>query len=252
VIDCGPTQSIAENDDQDRSIIEPGDRKWRTRLKSFPAPEYSAGIGPQTSSKDWRFGRINVESFDFLGDQQEDIYAGDTMSGTSKEPLQAAPAASLGPNLGGPGQATKARYLPLDTKNTEIGWGIVHLYREGNEAPEAPTSKSPATSSNEASSSRASENTEGEEGTILCIPSVPIYLSPEDFLGFVGEKWMGDVSHYRMVMTSRMNRYMVLMKFRDNKQARDWRKEFDGKVFNSMVRETLHSRHPFFLEQNSC
>jgi BRCA1-associated protein len=35
-------------------------------------------------------------------------------------------------------------------------------------------------------------------------------------------------------MTGRMNRYLVLMKFRDGNTARRWRKEWDGKVFNSM------------------
>jgi BRCA1-associated protein len=73
-----------------------------------------------------------------------------------------------------------------------------------------------------------------DDGTILCIPAVPSYLSPSDFLGFVGEKWRGDVCHYRMVMTSRMNRYMVLMKFQDKWKAAEWRKEFDGRGFNSM------------------
>src|SRR5262249_47333524 len=42
------------------------------------------------------------------------------------------------------------------------------------------------------------------------------------------------VSHFRMVMTGRMNRYMVLMKFRDGRVARKWRAEWDGKVFNTM------------------
>jgi len=68
----------------------------------------------------------------------------------------------------------------------------------------------------------------------LCVPAVPSYMSPSDFLGFVGEKWRGDVSHYRMVMTSRMSRYMVLMKFRDAKRARQFRKEFDGRPFDSV------------------
>jgi BRCA1-associated protein len=59
-------------------------------------------------------------------------------------------------------------------------------------------------------------------------------MSPSDFLGFVGEKWRGYVSHYRMVLTDGMSRYMVLMKFRDGRRAREWRKEFDGKPFDSV------------------
>ncbi len=78
------------------------------------------------------------------------------------------------------------------------------------------------------------EQTEGLDCTTLCIPAVPSYLTPSDFLGFVGEKTREEVSHFRMVMTGRMNRYLVLMKFRDGNAARRWRKEWDGKVFNSM------------------
>ncbi|KAG7286170.1 hypothetical protein NEMBOFW57_008475 [Staphylotrichum longicolle] len=66
------------------------------------------------------------------------------------------------------------------------------------------------------------------------------YMSPSDFLGFIGEKWRGYVSHYRMVMTSRMNRYMVLMKFWDYRRAREWKKEFDGKPFDSVETEICH------------
>jgi BRCA1-associated protein len=59
-------------------------------------------------------------------------------------------------------------------------------------------------------------------------------MSPSDFLGFVGEGTRDDVSHFRMIRTARANRYMVLMKFRSGKKAREWQKEWNGKVFNSM------------------
>lgn len=144
----------------------------------------------------------------------------------------AQPAASLGPNLGGMGQATKGRYVPLnlETKNTEAGWGIVHLYREADE--EAALKANPE-----------GGDGGGEDGMILCIPAVPSYLSPRDFLGFIGEKWRGDVCHYRMVMTSRMGRYMVLMKFRDERIAKEWRREFDGKPFDSLKEVSLMVRN---------
>jgi BRCA1-associated protein len=73
-----------------------------------------------------------------------------------------------------------------------------------------------------------------QDYTTLCIPAVPSYLTPSDFLGFVGEKTREQVSHFRMVMTGRMNRYLVLMKFRDGEAAKRWKTEWDGKVFNSM------------------
>ena len=73
-----------------------------------------------------------------------------------------------------------------------------------------------------------------EDCTTLCILAVPAYLSASDFMGFVGEKTLDEVCHFRMIRTSRANRYMVLMKFRSGRKARDWQKEWNGKVFNSM------------------
>lgn len=65
-------------------------------------------------------------------------------------------------------------------------------------------------------------------------------MTPSDFLGFMGEQTREEVSHFRLIRTSRANKYMVLMKFREAEKARAWRKEWDGKAFNSMeVRERI-------------
>lgn len=142
------------------------------------------------------------------------------------EPSRSGPAAapSLGPTFGGAGTATKAKYLPLETKNTEVGWGVVHFYREAEESPGL----------NIVETQDGEEEAKGDDCSTLCIPAVPAYMSPGDFLGFVGGKWRDDISHCRMVMTSKMNRYLVLLKFREGKRASAWRQEFDGKVFNAM------------------
>jgi BRCA1-associated protein len=127
--------------------------------------------------------------------------------------------------MGNAGKATKAKYVPLATaKNTNVGWGIVHLYREGNVSPELrlPLQEELGEEHNE----------DRIDCTTVCIPAVPSYLSPSDFLGFIGDKWREHISHYRMIMTGRMNRYLVLMKFRDSRQARLFGREFDGRVFN--------------------
>lgn len=118
--------------------------------------------------------------------------------------------------------------MPLATKNTDIGWGIVHLYREGDDTSELVL---PPTDS--ADPDGTQDSTAGDY-TTLCIPAVPSYLSPSDFLGFVGEEWRDQISHYRMVMTDRLNRYLVLMKFRDSKRAWLFKREFDGRVFNQI------------------
>jgi BRCA1-associated protein len=133
----------------------------------------------------------------------------------------------------------------------------VHLYREGGGGGGTTEHAHVRQGDYKAKGLPPEEDGEGGGGssTILCIPAVPSYLSPSDFLGFVGETWRRGVSHYRMVMTSRMNRYMVLMKFRDSDRATEWRKEFDGKVFNSMeVRPYFSPPYaPGFLDSStSC
>lgn len=230
VIDCGAdrARSSSPDDSAEKNIVRLTDRQWRARSQSIPAPGFAAGLGPRRAGRDWRFGGVSVESFD---PEQQDT---DPMAGGKEEESQdhAGPAPSLGPTFGGPGQATKGRYVPLETTNTEVGWGIVHLYREGEEGYDSQSREDGVTVEGGSGSGDGSDD--GDDGTILCIPAVPSYLSPSDFLGFVGEKWRGDVCHYRMVMTSRMNRYMVLMKFQDKWKAAEWRKEFDGRGFNSM------------------
>lgn len=214
VIDCGaaPREPSTANARRTEIVSE---RQWLERTASFPPPSSSAAIRPQTAVQDWRFGRVTIETVD--------LRTGDPMAGeTSRSGPAAAP--SLGPTFGGAGTATKAKYIPLETKNTEVGWGVVHFYREAEESPGL----------NLVETQDGEEETKGDDCSTLCIPAVPAYMSPGDFLGFVGGKWRDDISHCRMVMTSKMNRYLVLLKFRKGKRASAWRQEFDGKVFNAM------------------
>ncbi|KAL2835148.1 BRCA1-associated protein 2-domain-containing protein [Aspergillus cavernicola] len=163
------------------------------------------------------------------------------------------------------GLRTKGQYFPLDQKTSESVWGIVHLYRDVQETPylvadeysaelkgsAAAAARRPYASSEHelgggSSSSKLRQQgvlsaPQPDEGcTTLCVLAVPSYMSASDFLGFVGEATMDDVNHFRMIRTARANRFMVLMKFRSGKKAREWQREWNGKVFNSMEPETCH------------
>lgn len=140
----------------------------------------------------------------------------------------------------GPGSlATKGRFEPSSTEEEELGCGVVRLYRDGEETPglyEEPTHGK----GSKTSKALLSKDAEGkpafkeEDCTTLCILAVPSYLPPSDFLGFVGERTRDEVSHFRMIRTERSNRYMVLMKFRNGRKAREWRREWNGKAFDGM------------------
>ncbi|KAK8069678.1 Zn-finger in ubiquitin-hydrolase [Apiospora phragmitis] len=228
LIDCGTSRPIANEIEPNRLILnERQYRQLHQRTASFLPPQSHAAIKPQTAAKDWRFSQLTIHSLELATSTESNISA---MASQSTSTSSAA-AAAVGPSMGSAGKATKARFLPLKTKDTNIGWGIVHLYREVEETPELSALA-------DAEEVEDPERFEGVDCTTLCIPAVPSYLSPSDFLGFIGEKWRYHVSHYRMVMTGRLNRYLVLLKFRDSKRAYTFKREFDGKVFNDIEPET--------------
>ncbi|KAL9040331.1 MAG: hypothetical protein Q9180_001975 [Flavoplaca navasiana] len=143
------------------------------------------------------------------------------------------------------GVATKGRFEPIDNEEEDIGWGIVRLYRDAEQTPglnEEETTVGKTKGGRGPLNHGANEEPSFRDGdcTTLCILAVPSYLTPSDFLGFVGERTRDEVSHFRMIRTERGNRYMVLMKFRNGKRAREWRKEWNGKAFDSMEPENCH------------
>ncbi|KAI0553852.1 Zn-finger in ubiquitin-hydrolase [Xylaria curta] len=225
IIDCGALRPAQVHND--RNIVLLSEAQHRRRTLSVAPLLPSAALNPQTAVKDWRFGQIRVESIDI------DSHISDDTMQESHATTAAAAATTVGPSMGTAGKGTKALFLPLATaKNTNIGWGIVHLYREGNATPEL---RLPPRQDLEDEQDNAQLDC-----TTVCIPAVPSYLSPSDFLGFIGDKWRGHISHYRMIMTGWMNRYLVLMKFRDSKRARLFGQEFDGRVFNHIEPETCN------------
>ncbi|KAM3530213.1 hypothetical protein NHJ13051_001432 [Beauveria bassiana] len=178
------------------------------------------GREPQASTLDWRFGRVSIETIDPAMEAE-----------TSRNGGTIAAAPSLGPSFAGSGTATKAACVRLNTHRTNVGWGVVHFYRDEQE-------------SRGVVAEQFGVGEEGEEEepdcSTLCVPAVPAYMAPGDLWGFVGERWRGDISHCRMVMTDKMNRYLVLLKFRHGKVAREWQKKFDGTVFNTMEPQVCH------------
>lgn len=149
------------------------------------------------------------------------------------ESSRAAPSAApaLGPTFPGAGTDTKAKFVPLETKNTELGWGIVHFYRDGEETQSMDRRNQ---------TDDGKEETQDDDYTTLCIPAVPASMSPDDFVDFLGQEWLGHVSHCRMVLTSNMNRNLVLLKFRDSQRAKEWRRAYDGTLFSPAQSQICH------------
>ena len=181
-------------------------------------------------SHDWRYDKVLIQDITMA-----------TEANTNKHESRIDPTRKItnGISAGSGGLATKGRYEPCDLDQEELGWGVVRLYRDSEETPGLYDEPATAKHSKAGRSVSRKETAEqptfrDEDCTTLCILAVPSYLTPSDFLGFVGEKTRDVVSHFRMIRTERGNRYMVLIKFRSGKIARQWRREWNGKAFDGM------------------
>jgi len=215
------------------TIADPAILKTATNLQKTPGNS-SSEDPTSLPSHDWRYDKISVQDVT-MQPTPPDKGGGPDAVATSEGTGQITNGISAGPG----GLATKGKYEPLGPKQEELGWGVVRLYKDSEETPglyEEPEHQKPSRHGRQAlrKSVDAEAPFRDENCTTLCILAVPSYLTPSDFLGFVGEKTRDDVSHFRMIRTERGNRYMVLMKFRNGKKAREWRKVWNGKPFDGM------------------
>lgn len=223
----------------------PNEKKTKP-LSSFFTPPSSVdnSLSPNKHSNlshDWRYDKISLQNIAMAPTIPPNKLAGDVTGHLTN-------GISVGPG----GSATKGRYEPLDPEQEDLGWGIVRLWRDTEETPGLYDEPESQKIKHGRHTTRKTENGEvpfrDEDCTTLCILAVPSYLTPSDFLGFVGEKTRDEVSHFRMIRTERSNRYMVLMKFRSGKKARGWRREWNGKAFDSMeVRSRCHAEQQILM-----
>ncbi|OLL23883.1 RING finger protein ETP1 [Neolecta irregularis DAH-3] len=131
--------------------------------------------------------------------------------------------------------APKGCFVPLGTDyssgHAHIGFGVLRLFRDS-----ADLVKEKSSSQNNHLDDVDTPN----EHCIAAVLAVPSYMTPSDFLGFVGEEAQKNVSHFRMIRTVDRNRYMVLIKFRRHKPARMFCQAYNGRLFNSMEPENCH------------
>ena len=188
------------------------------------------GLGCPLRARDWRYGKLLSQGFEMA------TLSKDALNGAL---LEKGALLSNGITAGSGGLSTKGRFEPSSPEEEELGWGVIRLYRDGQETPgldDEPIRGKNLKVSNAVQRKGGGEPPafNDEDCTTLCILAVPSYLTPSDFLGFVGEKTREEVSHFRMIRTERSNRYMVLMKFRNGKKAREWRRNWNGKAFDGI------------------
>ncbi|KAK6896845.1 RING finger protein ETP1 [Candida tropicalis] len=114
---------------------------------------------------------------------------------------------------------------PIKAKS--IGNGVMRLFREF-EDDDSDEVVSPDIQSNPG------------DDTMVAIIAVPTYFTATDLLGFIGENYMSNISHIRILKSDKPNRFLVLIKFRDIVKAAEFQYHYNGKPFNSMEPETCH------------
>lgn len=184
-----------------------------------------AKLSNEVSAKDWRYSAVSIESIDM-----------ELQGGAS--PVAASKTNQSKSSNGG--LHTKALYLPSDPKTTEVGWGVVHLYRDAEETSTSEDTTQKQKSLGSDTRVKKDDGFDTEDCTTLCILAVPSWMMPSDLLGFVGDQAREDVSHFRLIRTGRANKYMVLMKFRSAKKAKDWQKVYNGRLFSAAEPENCH------------
>ncbi|KAL8633331.1 hypothetical protein Q9189_000866 [Teloschistes chrysophthalmus] len=247
-----PTTLQASSTSGDQNITSP--TQVKANLTDHPEGSSTPETTTDTSSQvyDWRLGRIRIQNIDMIA-----------TATASKRSSQGASTGHItnGIIAGHGGLATKGRFEPISHDEEDVGWGVVRLYRDAEDTPGLYNDPASTKSKNVRGSLRNGDGEEprfrDEECTTLCILAVPSYFTPSDFLGFVGEKTRDEVSHFRMIRTEKGNRYMVLMKFRSGRRAREWRKEWNGKAFDSMEVRILRNMRVYneanrFFQPENC
>ncbi|EGX49556.1 hypothetical protein AOL_s00078g45 [Orbilia oligospora ATCC 24927] len=153
--------------------------------------------------------------------------------------------------------SVKARYTPMVSSTANIGYGVVHLYRETTEtpglfgpgvanSPELDAQASPESARGEYYSTKSPDldklpGHDEHDSTVVAILAVPAYMTPSDFLGYVGADTREAVSHFRLIRTGEdVRKYMALLKFRKLEDAKKFTRDYNGRVFNTMEPETCH------------
>ncbi|EPS41934.1 hypothetical protein H072_4087 [Dactylellina haptotyla CBS 200.50] len=201
--------------------------------RTAPPPDYL----------DYRFSTVSLENIDMQPQPQASV-GSDLLASRlrGKSVSFAEPADSHS-------SAIKAKYIPIVSPSTDIGYGVVHLYRDKAETPglfkSEPSNRTEAQSealsnSNKPYSTDNIVDTRKEkESTVVAILAVPAYMTPSDFLGFVGDDAREAVSHFRLIRTGDdVRKYMALMKFRKPEDARVFVRDYNGRAFNTMEPET--------------
>ena len=131
-------------------------------------------------------------------------------------------------NASAPVVQTSGMFVPANGKKSV---GILHLYRERDEIHECIEEETKDVQDN-----KDDCDDKDFQGSVLAVLAVPLYVTPRDFLKLMGN-CRKSVSHLRIMRDSLPNRFIMLLKFRQDKAAFAFYNNFNGRPFNSFEPE---------------
>ncbi|KAJ1569423.1 hypothetical protein HK096_003170 [Nowakowskiella sp. JEL0078] len=184
---------------------------------AFPPPNHRHSRKPDSFTSDYRFGKIQVDWFDFPeefvddSEMSETNFLSDSLDATKEDSKKQI-------------ASTSGKFTPYLFGNSTLNSGVIHLFREQSDLSLLQDSKIATSPTNKGS------------GLVLSVLAVPSYMTAQDFLTFIGPS-RHHISHIRMIKDALPHRYMVLIKFRKTEQADEFYKQFNGRRFNSLEPE---------------
>ncbi|PVZ99874.1 hypothetical protein BB558_004093 [Smittium angustum] len=78
-----------------------------------------------------------------------------------------------------------------------------------------------------------------EEGKTLAVLAVPAYMTPSDFVSFVGS-FKHKISQFRVIRNSLPSNYMVILRFRERSDTKEFYEYYNQKTFSPLEPEICH------------
>ncbi|KIO26479.1 hypothetical protein M407DRAFT_234894 [Tulasnella calospora MUT 4182] len=226
--------------------------EWVFQHRRKESSATSSGKQPATTrvaESDWRHGPISIEWFDNPRRKNRG----------KKPPLKESMAAaaqassSSGGARGEPSNGSKAGkektgIVASWEPNPDITFGtanlpegIIRIFRDTVDQSNAKTSKSEEHQIS--SSTHQKQPVQGfhadGEGTTLAVLAIPFFMTPADFLGFLGSA-EDQITHIRIIRDGSPSRTIALLKFRSKHAADEFGAAFNGREFLPTETEICH------------
>lgn len=127
-----------------------------------------------------------------------------------------------------------AKYYPSAREGEVDMTGVVHLFKDSRSLEESDSDVMNELNYIQTSTSAGGGST--ERNAIVGILAVPSSMSPSDLLEFIRPA-LDAISHIRILRDAAPNRYITLIKFKDYRDALEFKEMYDGIPFSSLNEE---------------